>query len=99
MCSGTAFKCLAATIKGPEGLHNPKEVDGKDVEDLMNVPNARIISVVRTGWGSEGIVGMLGEVNQALSPLAHFIDNEKYANIILRGCRFQFTLPSIGLVN
>ena len=74
---------LPQTLKDFRVLHNLKEIDGRDVEDPKNFPNSCVISVVRMGREFEGIMGMLGEANQVLVPLVHFMDHEKYVNSVM----------------
>ena len=54
------------------------------MEDPKNFLGVRVISVVRTARGSEGIMDMLGKANQALRPVAYFINDEKFANHVVR---------------
>ena len=49
-------------------LHNFKEVNGQNVDDPRNFPNAWVTSVIWKGRGSEGAMKMLGEANEALGP-------------------------------
>ena len=70
-------------MKNLRALNSFKQVNGKNVEDPKNFPGTRVISVEWRSQGSEGIIGMLGEANQALSPLAYLIDDEKFASHVV----------------
>ena len=61
-------------LKDLRVLHNFKEVNGRNVEDPKNFPNSWITTVIRKGRGSEGVMKMLGEANEALGPI-YFKDN------------------------
>ena len=63
-------------IKDLRVLHNFKEVNGKNVEDPLNFPQAWVTSVIRKGRGSEGVIKMLGEANEALGPISFIKDDE-----------------------
>ena len=52
-------------------LHNFKEVNGRNVEDPKNFPDAWITTVIGKGRGSEGVMKMLGEANEALGPISY----------------------------
>ena len=56
-------------------LHNFKEVNGHNVEDPKNFPKAWVITVIRKGRGSEGVMKMLGEANEAFGPLSFLKDD------------------------
>ena len=56
-------------------LHNFKEVNGHNVEDPKNFPNSWITTVIRKGRGSEGVMKMLGEANEALGPISFLKDD------------------------
>ena len=45
------------------------------MEDPKNFPNAWITTVIRKGRGSEGVMKMLGEANEALGPISYFKDD------------------------
>ena len=62
-------------IKDLRVLHNFKEVNGKNVEDPLNFPKAWVTSVIRKGRGSEGVIKMLGEANEALGPISIIKDD------------------------
>ena len=62
-------------IKDLRVLHNFKEVNGKNVEDPLNFPQAWVTSVIRKGRGSEGVIKMLGEANEALGPISLIKDD------------------------
>ena len=62
-------------LKDLRVLHNFKEVNGRNLEEPRNFPNAWIISVIRKGQGSEGAMKMLGEANRALGPSAIIKDD------------------------
>ena len=53
-------------LKDLRVLHNFKEVNGRNVEDPQNFPNAWVTSVSRKGRESEGVMKMLGEANETL---------------------------------
>ena len=44
------------------------------MEYPRNFPNAWITTVIRKGRGSEGVMKMLGEANEALGPLSYIKD-------------------------
>ncbi len=56
-------------LKDLRVLHNFKEVNGCNVEDPKKFPNAWITTVIRKGRGSEGVMKMLGEANEALDEI------------------------------
>ena len=64
-------------IKDLRVLHNFKEVNGKNVEDPLNFPQAWVTSVIRKGRGSEGGIKMLGEANEALGPISIIKDDSQ----------------------
>ena len=45
------------------------------MEDPSNFPDAKVTSVIHSDQGSEGIMKMLGEANEAFSPLSYIKDN------------------------
>ena len=61
-------------IKDLRVLHNFKEVNGKNVEDPLNFPQAWVTSVIRKGRGSEGVMKMLAEANEVLGPISFIKD-------------------------
>ena len=62
-------------LKDLRVLHNFKEVNGCNVEDPKNFPNTWITTVIRKGRGSEGVMKMLGEANEALGPISFIKDD------------------------
>ena len=62
-------------LKDLRVLHNFKEVNGCNVEDPKKFPNAWITTVIRKGRGSEGVMKMLGEANEALGPISYIKDD------------------------
>ena len=62
-------------LKDLRVLHNFKEVNGHNVEDPKNFPKAWVTTVIRKGRGSEGVMKMLGEANEALDPISFFKDD------------------------
>ena len=52
-----------------------KDLNGRNVEDSQNFPNAWVTSVIHKGWGSEGAMKMLREAYKALSPSAIIKDD------------------------
>ena len=62
-------------LKDLRVLHNFKEVNGHNVEDPKNFPNSWVTTVIRKGQGSEGVMKMLGEANEALSPISFLKDD------------------------
>ena len=69
------YKVQPQLLKDLRVLHNFKEVNGRNVEDLKNFPNAWITTVIRKGRGSEGVMKMLGEANEALGPISYIKDD------------------------
>ena len=69
------YKVQPQLLKDSRVLRNFKEVNGRNVEDPKNFPNAWITTVIRKGRGSEGVMKMLGEVNEALGPISYLKDN------------------------
>ena len=69
------YKVQPQLLKDLRVLHNFKEVDGRNVEDPQNFPNAWITTVIRKGRGSEGVMKMLGEANEALGPISYLKDD------------------------
>ena len=45
------------------------------MEDPKNFPNAWITTVIRKGRGSEGVMKMLGDANEALGPISNLKDD------------------------
>ena len=66
------YKVQPLLLKDLRVLHNFKEVNGRNVEDPRN---AWITTVIRKGRGSEGVMKMLDEANEALGPLSYFKDD------------------------
>ena len=64
-------------IKDLRVLHNFKEVNGKNVEDPLNFSQAWITSIICKGQGSEGVIKMLAEANEALSPISFIRDDHQ----------------------
>ena len=62
-------------IKDLRVLHNFKELSGKNVEDPLNFPHAWVTSVIRKGRGSEGVMKMLAEANEALGLISILEDD------------------------
>ena len=62
-------------LKDLRVLHNFKEVNGCNVEDPKNFPDSWITTVIRKGRGSEGVMKMLGEANEALGPISFLKDD------------------------
>ena len=62
-------------LKDLRVLHNFKEVNGLNVEDPRNFQDSWITTVKRKGRGSEGVMKMLGEANEALGPISFFKDD------------------------
>ena len=62
-------------LKDLRVLHNFKEVNGRNVEDPRNFPNAWITLAIRKGRASEGVMKMFGEANEALSPISIIKDD------------------------
>ena len=69
------YKVQPQLLKDLRVLHNFKEVNGQNVEDPKNFPNAWITTVIRKGRGSEGVMKMLGEANEALGPISYIKDD------------------------
>ena len=69
------YKVQLQLLKDLRVLHNFKAVNGQNVEDQKNFPNARITTVIRKGRGSEGVMKMLGDENEALDPISNFKDD------------------------
>ena len=69
------YKVQPQLLKDLRVLHNFKEVNGRNVEDPKNFPDAWITTVIRKGRGSEGVMKMLGEANVALSPISYLKDD------------------------
>ena len=69
------YKVQPQLLKDLRVLHNFKEVNGQNVEDPKNFPNARITTVIRKGRGSEGVMKMLGDENEAPDPISYFKDD------------------------
>ena len=61
-------KVLPQHLKDLRVLLNFKEVNKKSVKDSSNFLEARVTSVICLGRGSDGIMKMLGEANEALGP-------------------------------
>ena len=55
---GRLNKVQPQLLKDLRVFHNFKEVNERNVEDPKNFPDAWITSVIRKGWGSEGIMKM-----------------------------------------
>ena len=72
-------------IKDLRVLHNFKEVNGKNVEDPLNFPKAWVTSVIRKGRGSEGVIKMLGEANEALGPVSFIKDDSDACKGLIGG--------------
>ena len=72
---GRHHKVQQQLIKDLRVLHNFKVVNGKNVEDPLNFPKAWVTSVIRKGRGSEGVIKMLGEANEALGPVSFIKDD------------------------
>ena len=64
-------------IKDLRVLHNFKEVNGKNVEDPLNFLQASITSVTRKGRGSEGVMRMLADANEALGSISFIKDDSQ----------------------
>ena len=84
-------------IKDLRVLHNFKEVNGQNVEDPRNFPNSWITSVIRKGRGSEGVMKMLVEANEALSLNQSLKMIFIPVKALLGGSQLFFTPPFIGL--
>ena len=69
------YKVQPQLLKDLRVLHNFKEVNGRNVEDPKNFPDAWITTVIRKGRGSEGAMKMLGEANEALGPISYLKDD------------------------
>ena len=69
------YKVQPQLLKDLRVLHNFKEVNGRNVEDPKNFPHAWITTVIDKGRGSEGVMKMLGEANEALGSISYFIDD------------------------
>ena len=52
-------------LKDLRVLHNFKEVDSRYVESPTSFPRTFMLSVIRTGWSSGGIMNMIGKAIQA----------------------------------
>ena len=59
-------------LKDLRVLLNFKEVNGHNVEHPKIFSGASVITVIRRGRGSEGVMKMLGEANEALGPISYF---------------------------
>ena len=63
-------------LKDLRVLHNFKEVNGcKTWRTLKTFPDSWITTVIRKGRGSEGVMKMLGEANEALGPISFLKDD------------------------
>ena len=62
-------------IKDLRVLHNFKKINGQNVEDPKKFPNTWITTVIRKSRGSEGLMKMLGDENEALGPISYFKDD------------------------
>ena len=69
------YKVQPQLLKDLRVLHNFKEVNGQNVEDQKNFPNAWITTVIGKGQGSEGVMKMLGDANEPLDPISYFKDD------------------------
>ena len=69
------YKVQPQLLKDLRVHHNLKEVNGRNVEDPKNFPNAWITIVIRKGRGSEGVMKILGDANEALGPISYFKDD------------------------
>ena len=69
------YKVQPQLLEDLRVLHNFKEVNGRNVEDPKNFPDAWITTVIRKGRGSEGAMKMLGEANEALGPISYLKDD------------------------
>ena len=86
-------RVLPQLLKDLRVLHNFKEVNGRNVEDPKNFPDSWI-TVIHKGRGSEGVMKMLGEANQALFHILKTISI--HVRVLLGGSLLFCTPPFAG---
>ena len=69
------YKVQPQLLKDLRVLHNFKKVNGQDLEDPKNFPNARITTVICKGRGLEGVMKMLGDETEAPDLISYFKDD------------------------
>ena len=62
------YKVQLQLLKDLRVLHNFKEVNGRNVEEPKNFPDAWITTVI---WKGRGVMKILGEANEALGPISY----------------------------
>ena len=85
-------------INDLRAFHNFEELNGRK-GGAKDLPDSWITSVIPKGRGSEGIMKMLGETNEAIGPLPFIKDYLESCKGLIGRVFVVLHPPSIGSVN